>query len=147
MRDSMPRGVESGHANTVDLTDAQRSSLVDLAEMRAWINRAIDESGWNQEALAAHLHKDKAYVSRVLSGEKSLSAAFIRELPDDIEALVAGYYAESFGLVVVAPSRGQDALKNLVSGLLGVLAPQLPVRASAMVKVNLDVPVRKRGVR
>lgn len=83
----------------------------------------------------------------MLSGEKSLSAAFIRELPDDIEALVAGYYAESFGLVVVAPSRGQDALKNLVSGLLGVLAPQLPVRASAMVKVNLDVPVRKRGVR
>jgi len=111
--------------------------------MRAWINRAVRDSGWNQTALSAAMGKDEAYVSRVLSGEKPLSAAFIRELPNDIEALVAGYYAESFGLVVVTPVSGQDAVKNLVSGLLGVLAPQLPAKASAMAKVTIASAPRK----
>lgn len=141
MGDSVARMNGSGHANPIDRADAPRSSLVDLADMRAWITRAVIESGWNQEALAAHLQKDKAYVSRVLSGEKPLSAAFIRALPDDIERIVARYYAESLGLVVVAPLSGPAAIEGFVGGLIGLLtASPLPAKASGQLKVNLDVP-------
>lgn len=104
--------------------------------MRTWISRAIDEAGWNREAVAAAMGKDAAYVSRVLSGEKPLSASFIRELPDDVEAIVARYHAESFGHVVVAPVQGADAVRNFVAGLMGMLAPQLPTKARA-VKASL----------
>lgn len=135
----------SGHANAVDRVDGCGSTHLDLAEMRAWINRAIDEAGWNQEALAAHMKKDKAYISRVLSGEKPLSASFIRELPDDIEVIVVRYHAESFGLVVVAPLQGQAAVQALAAGLVGLLAPALPTRATAMAKAELPTQARKRA--
>lgn len=117
--------------------DRARTTDVDLAELRTWITRAIGDTGWNQEALAKAMDKDAAYVSRVLSGDKPLSAAFIRQLPDDVEALVAKYHAESFGLVVVVPVSGDDAVRNLVSGLVGMLRPALPDRASGMAKGRL----------
>lgn len=113
--------------------------------MRAWITRAVIESGWNQEALAAHLQKDKAYISRVLSGEKPLSAAFIRALPDDIERIVARYYAESLGLVVVAPLSGPAAIEGFVGGLIGLLtASPLPAKAQ-MVKAELPMKARRQA--
>lgn len=146
MADSIRDDARPDQPITVDLTDASRSSVVDLAEMRAWINRAIAESGWNQEALASHLQKDKAYVSRVLSGEKPLSASFIRELPDDIERIVARYYAQSLGLVVVAPLSGPAAIEGFVGGLIGLLtASPLPVKADRMVSAQLPTKARRQA--
>lgn len=146
MRDSLRSGAESSQAQTCDQRDDLGSRLRDLAELLAWINRAIDEKCWNHEALAAHMQKDRAYISRVLSGDKPLSAAFLRALPDDIEAAVASYYAESFGLVVVAPASGDQAVRNLVSGLVGMLsAPALPAKADRMVRSEL--PTRKVAAR
>jgi len=144
MSDSFSRATASSQAQPCDQLDSIGSRDRDLAELRAWINRAIEEQGWNHEALAAHMHKDRAYISRVLSGEKPLSAAFMRELPDDIELVVAKFYAQAFGLIVVAPLSGPAAIEGLVGGLVGLLmaaAPQLPVKASVMVRAAL--PGRK----
>jgi transcriptional regulator with XRE-family HTH domain len=144
MGDSIARSSANGHANAIDHGSDDRSTTVDLAEMRTWISRALDVTGWNQEALAAHMGKDKAHISRVLSGEKPMSLAFLGALPDDVEAVVVGYYAESFGLVVVSPSHGDDAVRQLVSGLIGMLRPQLPRRASSMVKASVNGNGRAR---
>lgn len=149
MASSFDHANGSGQANPHDRGNETRSISIDLAEMRTWINRAIRESGWNQTALASAMDKDEAYVSRVLSGEKPLSAAFIRELPDEIERIVARFYAESLGLVVVAPLSGPAAIEGFVGGLIGLLtasSPGLPAKAGPALKVNLDVP-RKAAVR
>ncbi len=121
----------------VDPPVAVRATTVDLL---ALINRALSKTPWTQEALAAHMGHGQAYVSyisRVLSGEKPLSAAFVLALPEDVQTTVAKLYAESFGLIVVEPSSGDDAVRQLVSGLCGLLVTKtLPTRAQRMAKVS-----------
>lgn len=109
---------------------------------------AIAESGWKHEALASAMDlPNAAYLSRMLSGEKPIGARHLRALPDDVEAIFAQKYAETFGLIVVAPSHGQDAVKQLVSGLFGVLgAASLPARADRMARATLP-PLPRRAVR
>jgi hypothetical protein len=124
-------------ANPDDRCAPARSTDVDLVTL---IRQAIHDAGWNQEALASHMGHDKAYISRVLSGEKPLNARFVSALPDDVEKLVVRRYAEHFGFVVVAPLEGEAAVAALVGGLVGLLTlggAALPRCASSMAKATL----------
>lgn len=114
-----------------------------LSLIRELLRQAIDESGWKHEALAAEMQlPNAAYLSRMLSGDKPISAAHLRALPDDIEQVFARKYAEAMGLVVVAPVHGGDAVRALVSGLVGLLAPPPPVPIR-MAKAALRPAARK----
>ncbi len=109
-----------------------------VPEIRDLLRAAIDESGWKHDALWDVLGlPDKFYLSKMLSGEKPIGVKHLQALPDDIEAIFAEKYAETFGLIVVRPLGGPEAIKAFVGGLVGVLAPRLPVRASAMAKATL----------
>lgn len=134
----MSRSVASAAAvrqsEPVDQIQAAGSTTVDpLLEM---LRQAISDSNWTLDALAVETHTDKGYLWRMLNGEKPLGAKFLVALPDEVESIFARLYAESFGLIVVAPTRGEDAVKQLVAGLVGVLAPRLPVRAGAPIKAG-----------
>lgn len=105
----------------------------ELVLVRRCLREAITESGWKHEAVAAEMTRngakvDPPYLSKMLNGGpdgKSISALHLRALPDDIEAIYARKYAESFGLIVVAPVSGDQAVRNLVSGLVGVLSQKV----------------------
>lgn len=116
-------------------SDESQGNDVDL--VREILRAAIDESGWKHDAVACALGIHPAYLSRLLSGEKPIAARHLRALPDDIEAIFARRYAESFGLMVVVPASSEKALVTFVSGLAGLLGAKLPVRASAMAKADL----------
>ncbi|HZR25492.1 MAG TPA: hypothetical protein VFA59_17990 [Vicinamibacterales bacterium] len=113
----------------------------ELSDLRADLRDAIDESRWKHDALAEAMSLacgnriDGPYLSKLLSGEKSLSAAHLSALPDDIETIFHRKRAERFGHLVVKPLSGLDAQKAFVAGLIGIMSkPELPVRAEAMVK-------------
>lgn len=105
------------------------------------LRESIDESGWKNGAVAEAIglkgESGAAYFSKMLGGEKPIGAKHLRSLPDDIEAIFARKYAESFGLIVVVPAVGSDAIRQLIAGLVGVLQTQLPARASAPLKAAL----------
>lgn len=129
----MPKSVVAAAAACqTNPVDQCRATTVDLL---ALIRRALQETGWSQDAVAVEMAKDKGYVSRVLSGEKPLSASFVLALPEDVQSHVARRYAESFGLIVVEPVRGDEAVRQLVSGLCGVLV-KMPARATRMAKAT-----------
>lgn len=118
----------------VDDARVEVSTGVDTA--LAQLRRCVQDRGWTLEALAAEMGIDKSLISRVLNGERSLTLAFLLALPDDVEALYTQRRAEAFGLIVVSPVHGDEAVRHLVSGLLGVLAPRLPSKADRMAKVE-----------
>ena len=97
--------------------------------MLVMLRKAIDDSGWKHEALAAEMSKTSGhringkYLSRMLAGEKPWTHRHIAALPDDIEARFALYHAEALGLIVVPPVAREEAVRQLVAGLMGVLAP------------------------
>ena len=112
----------SAKSTAVDRDAATRSTDVDR-----WLelmNRAIDQSEWanKQEALATHMGIDKAYLSRLRSGEKPWRVEHVVGLPDDVEARFERLRAEHLGLIVVEPVHGKAAVENFVSGLFGILA-------------------------
>lgn len=110
----------------------------DLSLVLALLRDAIDECGWKHEALAAAMQlPNPAYLSRMLSGEKPWTLRHLLALPDDIEGRFAQKWAGYRGALVVAPLVGEAAVKALVSGLIGVLAPQLPARATQMAKAAI----------
>lgn len=118
--------------------DPQRARQDKTVVLRQLLRAAIEQSRWKHDALwRAMKLPDAAYLSKLLSGEKPLGAHHLADLPDDIEGIFAGLYAETFGQIVVTPASGEQAVKQLVSGLFGVLAPRLPTRASAMAKVTI----------
>lgn len=114
--------------------DDARGKSVSLDLLR----EAITESRWKHEALAVEMRlPNAAYLSRMLSGEKPWTLRHIESLPDDVEAIYYRLRAESLGLLVAAPVDAETARRHLVSGLLGVLAPQLPARIGHGVKASL----------
>lgn len=123
----------------VSATERQDKALV----LRSLMRQAIDESGWKYDAVAAAISAatgrsiDGPYLSKMLAGEKPLSAEVLEGLPDDIEAILARLYAESFGQFVVSPASDDSAVQHFVAGLLGILRSQLPARATAMAKARL----------
>lgn len=92
-----------------------------LVLKRRMLREAIDESGWKHDAVALALGVDAPYLSKMLAGEKLITLRHLDALPDDIEAIYARKYAELFGAIVVAPVSGEAAVRNLVSGLCGLL--------------------------
>lgn len=100
---------------------------MDLDQFFTWIRQGMGDLGYTLEALGAAMHppRDKSYVDKVLRQEKPCSLAFLRGLPDDLEAFVASKHAESFGRIVVPPAPDHEtAARHLVSGLFGLLAPR-----------------------
>lgn len=99
----------------------------ELVLMRDDLRKAIELAEWKHDALArvmseaSGLSIDGPYLSKILSGEKMLTAAHLAALPNEIEAIYNRLRSERFGQIVVAPVEGADAVRNLVSGLVGVL--------------------------
>jgi len=140
---SLAQPAADAQGEPVDHRSPDGSTRVDL--LLTLIRQAMDRTGWTQEALALEMAKDKGYVSKVLSGEKPLGGTFLRSLPHDLEAVFAGLYAETFGLIVVSPVSGDLAVRNFVSGLLGVLTPTLlPAKADRMAHAALRPTTAKR---
>jgi hypothetical protein len=105
---------------SVDRLAPARSTDVDQA--LALMRRAVADCGYTLDALEAAMGKDRAYIHKVLQGDKPMSLDFIVALPDDVEARFEQLRAEHFGLIVVAPVDHATAVRQLVSGLVGVLA-------------------------
>lgn len=104
---------------SVDRREDDRSTAVDQA--LALLRRAVADCDYTLDALEAAMKKNRAYIGKVLNGEKPMSLEFITALPDDVEARFEQLRAESFGLIVVAPASAESAAKHLVAGLLGLL--------------------------
>lgn len=112
------------------------------------LRRCASELGWTDEAIAIHLKNDRDYrghVNEVLAGLEPLSLTFLESLPDDLLALFYGRRAEQLGSLVVAPSDDVEAAKrSLVSALVTLVAPALPLKAGAPLKVSIGTPVAER---
>lgn len=85
------------------------------------MRQAVSDCGYTLDALEAAMGKGRAYIHKVLNGEKPVSLEFIIALPDDVEARYEQLRAKALGLIVVKPSSGDAAIENLVSGLCGLL--------------------------
>lgn len=146
MSASLPNVAAGCQVNTDSPTpDVQGKSL---SLIRDLLRDAIEESGWKHEAIAAQLDlPNAAYLSRMLSGEKPIGTSHLLALPDDVEAIFARRYAETFGLIVVAPVSADVAMRQLVSGLVGVLTarPALPQKAEKMARATAAERKRKAG--
>jgi hypothetical protein len=102
------------------------------------------DTGWTVDALANHWDVDRAFAWRLVNGEKPWSVERVVGLPDDLEGRLEHLRAEGFGLIVVAPVSREQALKNLISGLIGVMsAPELPTKTHGQAKA--DLPLAKRA--
>lgn len=139
MDSSITRTAALGQATTIDQRDVTRSISVD--QSLSTLRQVVSDLGYSLDALQSAMGKDRSFINKVLNGDKPMPEDFIDALPDDVEAEWHARRAEAFGRVVVAPVTGPDAIRNLVSGLIGVLAPQLPVRTSGQLKAEL--PERK----
>ena len=145
---TIPGAGANGRATTSDLPDLGGSTDVDLA--LDLLNRAVHDTGHTLDSLEAAMGKGRAYIGRVLAGDKPLSYAFICALPDDVEQRFEQLRGEQLGLIVVAPAVDQqDALQQFVTGLVGlVVGHRLPARADRMAKADVAAPAqRKAGAR
>ena len=104
----------------IDQVAGGRSIAVDQA-VAVW-RQAVADCGYTMDALEASMEgKNRAYIHKVLAGEKPMSLAFIVQLPRDVKGRHAQLSAEAHGFIVVVPVRGEDAIRQLVGGLVGVL--------------------------
>jgi hypothetical protein len=136
MAATIPTTARANRATTSDHDLVARSLAVDQA--LSLLRRAVAECGWTLDALQAEMRKNKAYIHRVLHGDKPLTLTFLIALPDEVEARYAHLRAEHFGLIVVSASASREqAERDLVSGLFGLLRAQLPARADRFAKADL----------
>lgn len=126
MKPTLARSADACQSTSVE--DGRTDLATDVAKALAVLRACIHERRWTYDALEAEMNRraggsgfDKSYICRVLNGERPLTLPFLLALPDDVEALFEAKRAESFGAIVVEPVRGEDAVRNLVSGLIGVL--------------------------
>lgn len=97
------------------------------------------DTGWTDDSLAAHWHVDRAFVWRLVNGEKPWSVERMLSLPSDLRARLDHLRAEGNGLIVVQPLTGLEAQKALVAGLIGVMSAPLPTKATQMAKASLPL--------
>jgi hypothetical protein len=135
--------LSESQASPVDSRDEFRSTEVDLSQMLAWVVLAVRDTGWGVESLASHMERDKSYISRVLNGEKPLGLVFLLALPKDVQAKVAESYARHWNFLVVRPVSPELAVQHLVSGLLGMLAPNPSLRPK-MAAASLRTRVKEQ---
>lgn len=111
----LPTVVQSVSARTTAVDQVNRGLEL--------LRKAVSDRDYTLDALQAFMGKDRVYIHKVLQGDKPLSFAFITALPEDVQARFEQLRAESFGLIVVAPVLdGQEAIRQLVGGLMGLLA-------------------------
>lgn len=126
-----------GNSLALDLSAEDK----ELALYRQHLREAIEESGEKKEFVAAEMGlPGPEYLSKLFSGEKSISARHIVGLPDNVEAIFEAKRAKHHGHVVVAPLHGADAIEALVAGLVGVIGGHrlpLPARADHPAKAQL----------
>lgn len=106
----------------VDLQSGARTIAIDQAT--ALYQRAVADCGYTLDALEASMGKGRAYIHKVLQGEKPMSLAFSTALPADVKGRYAQLSAEACGFIVVVPVSGDEAMRQLVGGLVGVLQGQ-----------------------
>jgi hypothetical protein len=108
------------------------------------LRKCATELGWTDEALAIHLKNDRdyrGYVNKVFNGLKPLTFTFLESLPDDLLSLFYGRRAEELGSIVVSPPDDVEAAKRqLVSALVMLVAPALPLKAGSPLKVSIATP-------
>lgn len=134
-------GSLTGRSGQSDLGGGAGSESADL-ELDA-IRAAVSELQWTCEAISAHMKSEHRrersgnYIEKVLRGDKPMSLSFFAELPGDVRALYHEQRVEAAGRIVVAPVDFEQARRQLVSGLLGVLSDRgLPVRSTNQLKVT-----------
>jgi hypothetical protein len=92
-----------------------------LALLAQWRKEAVDECGWKQSALAAHLGVSEHYLSRMLSGAKPFPDRHVVRLPREIQIRIATKFLEHVGHIVVPPVTQADCDRYLAMGLFGRL--------------------------
>lgn len=118
----------------------QRRATPVALDFQPLLRDACIECGETMDSLAAHLHlKDRGHVHRLLSGDKSLAVDRLEEFPLPVLQAFARRLAESFGLIVVVPVDGPEAMQHFVSGLVGLLrpTPKLPAKSNGQLKCEL----------
>jgi len=139
MSRSFAHGAGAGKANPVG-PDLDREVSVDVLEH---LREAIARRRWKHEALAAHLSEktnrciDGAYLSKMLSGEKAITAVHLSALPDDIDAEFTKVRAEARGMLVIAPHAGQDAMEAFLSVIYTTLLRMQQFPQPAMAKASM----------
>ena len=133
-----PNVARSGHSTSVDRGRDERTTDVDLA--LSLLRKAVHDCRWTLDALAAHMHIDKGYISRVMNGEKPLTLVFEVGLPDDVEARYKQYRAESLGLIVVEQMDDDSARRAFAAGLFNMLTAKRDVLTMRMAKAAIQEP-------
>lgn len=85
------------------------------------LRRSVAERGYTLDALEAATGKGRTHIHRMLNGDRPLTLQFLASLPADLKADFAKRAAEALGLIVVTPLEGQEAVRAVVSGLVGLL--------------------------
>jgi hypothetical protein len=141
MSSTVPRPVDESRSTRVDLAESGQSTSVD--QTVDILRASATTLGWTLDALAAHVGKDRAYIGRVLAGDKPCTTTFLDALPDDLQSLFYSRQAERRGHVVVPPLDHETARRYVVSGLCALLEPLgLPAKAGPPLKVSLGAPAR-----
>lgn len=105
---------------TIDRRSRDGSTPVDQAT--ELLRKAVNDCGYTLDALESAMGKNRAYIGKVLNGEKPASLEFITALPDDAEARFEQLRAERLGLIVAQPATDtHDAAQKLLSGVFYLL--------------------------
>lgn len=104
----------------IDPPAVARSMAVDQAT--ALWRQAVADCGYTLDGLEIAMGKGRAYIHKVLQGEKPMSLEFSTAFPTDVKGRHAQLSAEFHGFIVVVPTSGEDAIRQLVGGLVGVLS-------------------------
>jgi hypothetical protein len=105
------------------------------------LRRSVKDTSHTIDSIASATGKHRSFVDQVLKGDKPLRLEFEVMLPADLLALFRQRQAEDCGLIAVAPLPSRDeAMRLLVSGLVGVLTHSLPAKADRMAKASVTGP-------
>lgn len=104
------------------------------------LRQAIDALDWKHDAVAAAIKVTSRHFSKMLSGDKPITAKHLAALPIDIELEFLTRWCKALGLIVVSPVSEAEAREQLATGLFSLLlarAPELPARTIGPVKADL----------
>jgi len=123
-------------ANSPD--PGQNDQDKELVLLRIALREAIEESGEKKEAVAAAMGlPDAAYLSKLFSGEKMITARHIVGLPNNVERIFDRKRAEQSGFVCIEPVDDATADRYLAIGLFARLSRGLPSKTSGPIKAEI----------